>query len=154
MNASMYASKLICIKHSTPCIFLLAKVLHNNGCTVKQVILIHFFNHMDRSLKPVKLAAKKNIMHHFQKSKERWNEMMITIAAAIKEKNITVTEKTPSAIIELLSPIGKKEVNLSSGRETDGNVGISASEVGCACSLSGLPNLIASCGLLRLMTTS
>ena len=26
----------------------------SGGCTVKQVILIHFFNHMDRSLKPVK----------------------------------------------------------------------------------------------------
>ena len=93
MNASMYASKLICIKHSTPCIFLLAKVLHNNGCTVKQVILIHFFNHMDRSLKPVKLAAKKNIMHHFQKGKERRNEMIITIAATIKEKKLLLQKK-------------------------------------------------------------
>ena len=78
---------------------------------------------------------------------------MITIAATIKETNIAVTEKIQKAITELLWPMGKKELNLSSGRETDGNVGISASEVGCACSLSGLPNPIASCGLLRLMTT-
>ena len=61
--------------------------------------------------------------------------MMITIAATIKEKNIAVTEKTQRAITELLSPIVKKKLNLSSGRETDGNVGISVSEVGCACSL-------------------
>ena len=45
---------------------------------------------------------------------------MITIAATIKEKNIAVTEKIQKAITELLWPIGKKELNLSSGRETDG----------------------------------
>ena len=52
---------------------------------------------------------------------------MITNAATIKETNIAVTEKIQKAITKLLWPMGKKELNLSSGRETDGNVGISAS---------------------------
>ena len=65
-------------------------------------------------------------MQLFWKSKERRNER-ITIAATIKEKNIAVTEKKQEAITELLSPIGKKELNLSSNKETDGNVGISVS---------------------------
>ena len=55
-----------------------------------------------------------------KKSKERCNEMMLKIAATIKEKTSLLQKKYKKAISELLPPIGKKELNLSSGRETDG----------------------------------